>query len=105
MKIRGLGALIFLAVPFAMAPNFAGPDAFAATSAPQEIPMSRPSPAMNYGLMAQARSCKAVSSCEEAVILWCSGYSRADGDGDGIPCENVCRSKEQVDRIRERIGC
>jgi hypothetical protein len=103
MKIRGLGALIFLAVPFALAPNFASPEAFAATL--QDTSMSRPEPAVSDLLMAQARSCKAVSSCEEAVILWCSGYSRADGDGDGIPCENVCRSKEQVDRIREQIGC
>ncbi|TKT83056.1 excalibur calcium-binding domain-containing protein [Aquamicrobium sp. LC103] len=52
-----------------------------------------------------ARSCKQVSSCEEAVELWCGGYRRADGDGDGIPCENVCSSKEEVDRIREEIGC
>lgn len=56
-------------------------------------------------VMAQARSCKAVRSCEEAVILWCSGYRRADGDNDGIPCENVCRTKREVDEIRERIGC
>ncbi|MBI1622055.1 excalibur calcium-binding domain-containing protein [Aquamicrobium zhengzhouense] len=55
--------------------------------------------------MAQARSCKVVRSCEEAVILWRSGYRRADGDNDGIPCENVCRSKREVDEIRRRIGC
>jgi hypothetical protein len=51
------------------------------------------------------RSCKAVSSCREAVIMWCSGYSRADADGDGIPCENICRSKSQVDAIKDEIGC
>jgi hypothetical protein len=51
------------------------------------------------------RSCKAVSTCEEAVIMWCNGYSRADGDGDGIPCENVCRSRRQVNEIRAAIGC
>lgn len=51
------------------------------------------------------RTCKQVSSCEEAVILWCSGYTRADGDGDGIPCENVCSTKAQVDAIRRQIGC
>lgn len=56
-------------------------------------------------VIAQARSCKAVRSCEEAVILWRSGYRRADGDNDGIPCENVCRSKREVDEIRRRIGC
>lgn len=56
-------------------------------------------------LMARGGTCKAVSTCEEAVELWCGGYSRADGDGDGIPCENVCRSKSQVDAIKQKIGC
>ncbi len=50
-------------------------------------------------------TCKQVNSCEEAVILWCNGYSRADGDNDGIPCENVCRSVKQVNAIRRQIGC
>lgn len=55
--------------------------------------------------VAQRSSCKAMSSCEEAVQAWCDGYSGADRDKDGIPCENVCRSKAQVDAIKERIGC
>ncbi|MEF2071340.1 excalibur calcium-binding domain-containing protein [Consotaella aegiceratis] len=55
--------------------------------------------------LAQRQSCKTVSSCREAVILWCGGYRRADGDHDGIPCENVCSSREEVDRIRADIGC
>lgn len=50
-------------------------------------------------------SCKQVSSCEEAVAIWCGGYSRADGDSDGIPCENVCRSLEQVEAIKSQQGC
>lgn len=54
---------------------------------------------------ASAKTCKQVNSCEEAVELWCNGYSRADGDNDGIPCENVCHSRDQVDKIRETIGC
>jgi hypothetical protein len=52
-----------------------------------------------------AASCKTARSCEEAVRMWCDGYKRADGDNDGIPCENVCRSKQQVDEIRKAIGC
>jgi hypothetical protein len=56
-------------------------------------------------LMAQRRSCKAVSTCEEAVEMWCGGYSRADGDDDGIPCENVCRSLSQVETIKKKVGC
>ena len=52
-----------------------------------------------------ARTCKEVRTCEEAVRLWCGGYGRADGDNDGIPCENVCHSRKEVDEIRRRIGC
>jgi hypothetical protein len=50
-------------------------------------------------------TCKQVATCEEAVLLWCGGYSGADRDHDGIPCENVCRSRDQVDAIRQKIGC
>jgi len=39
------------------------------------------------------------------VILWCGGYSRADNDDDGIPCENVCRTLKQVEAIKKQIGC
>jgi hypothetical protein len=56
-------------------------------------------------VVAQRRSCKAASTCEEALEMWCGGYSRADADDDGIPCENVCRSKSQVASIKQRIGC
>ncbi|KQT62278.1 hypothetical protein ASG54_18430 [Aureimonas sp. Leaf460] len=55
--------------------------------------------------VAQRRSCKTASTCEEAVQMWCDGYAGADRDNDGIPCETVCRSKAQVDEIRARIGC
>ena len=50
-------------------------------------------------------SCKNARNCEEAVKMWCDGFKRADGDKDGIPCENVCKSVEQLNKIRERIGC
>ena len=55
--------------------------------------------------VAQRRTCKSVSSCEEAVQLWCGGYRRADGDNDGIPCENVCSSVSEVEEIEAQIGC
>ncbi|GEO86610.1 MULTISPECIES: excalibur calcium-binding domain-containing protein [Alphaproteobacteria] len=55
--------------------------------------------------LAAGRTCKQVANCAEAVELWCSGYSRADADHDGIPCENVCHSRDEVDRIRGTIGC
>lgn len=55
---------------------------------------------------AHAARCKDYRTCEQAVINWCAGrHPRADGDNDGIPCENVCRSLAQVNRIRQQIGC
>lgn len=51
------------------------------------------------------RSCKAASTCREAVEMWCNGYSGADRDNDGIPCETVCRSRQQVEAIQKEIGC
>lgn len=36
---------------------------------------------------------KAASTCREAVVMWCGGCVRVDGDHDDIPCENVCPSR------------
>ena len=83
-----------------------GMPAGAANSAPAEAPAPLADASDLRGLLfAQRRSCKAVSSCEEAVRMWRGGYRRADGDNDGIPCENVCSTKQEVDAIRARIGC
>ena len=58
------------------------------------------------GAEAYAASCKSYGSCREAVIAWCAGqHPRADGDNDGIPCENVCRSRADVVAIMAEIGC
>ena len=40
------------------------------------------------------RSCKALTSCEEAChkLLVC-GQQKRDGDNDGIPCETLCRRR------------
>lgn len=36
--------------------------------------------------------CREMSSCEEAQFyLHHCGLSRLDGDGDGVPCERICR--------------
>ena len=71
-------------------------------------PAAHATPAAEPGLapiiLAQ-RTCGEARSCREAVIMWCNGYRRADGDGDGIPCERVCRSRAQVNEIRAQIGC
>lgn len=64
-----------------------------------QAPISQPP------IIPAAGGCKAARTCEEAVRMWCGGYSRADGDGDGIPCENVCHSLEQVEQIKAKIGC
>ena len=38
------------------------------------------------------RYCKEMQSCEEArYFLTECGRSRLDGDGDGVPCETICR--------------
>ena len=67
--------------------------------------MLLPSLHLDAPFMLARMTCKQVSSCEEAVALWCNGYSRADGDGDGIPCENVCHSLEEVEQIKSQQGC
>ena len=57
------------------------------------------------------RFCTQVSSCREAVHLWCvCGYKRADGDGKGVPCEELCgdetpQSLSRVARIKTELGC
>ena len=60
-----------------------------ATSKPAPPPdLSKPS-----GFTCGAkRYCREMSSCTEArFYLTRCGLSRLDGDGDGIPCESICR--------------
>lgn len=64
-----------------------------------------PQVAQGRSTTTSATSCKSALTCRDAVILWCGGYSRADADSDGIPCENVCRSLAQVAPIKKEIGC
>lgn len=52
--------------------------------------------------VAQRRSCKSVSTCREVVEMSYDGYAGADRDNDAIPCENLCKSKAEVERIRLR---
>ncbi|MCA2008867.1 excalibur calcium-binding domain-containing protein [Tritonibacter mobilis] len=57
------------------------------------------------------KTCGQVRSCKEAVYQWCiCGYSRADGDNDGVPCEKVCGQStpgnvSNVRSIRRELGC
>lgn len=44
------------------------------------------------GICGSKRTCKDMSSCDEAKFyLTQCGLSRLDRDGDGIPCEKLCR--------------
>jgi hypothetical protein len=46
------------------------------------------------GAPALARqTCKDFSTCEEAMKAYKTGNTRLDGDKDGIPCENLCRTR------------
>lgn len=76
----------------------------AMAAAGHQVP-DEPSMSLPVELVQRGRTCRDVSSCREAVELWCGGYSRADADKDGIPCENVCTDKDTVDQIRAEIGC
>lgn len=35
--------------------------------------------------------CSGMTSCRQAMKALQCGYYRLDGDGDGIPCESICR--------------
>jgi endonuclease YncB( thermonuclease family) len=40
------------------------------------------------------RYCKQMTSCAEAkAYLWQCGVVSLDGDGDGVPCESLCRGR------------
>ena len=57
-------------------------------------------------LSAEAARCKDYRRCAEAVKAWCTGqHPRADRDRDGIPCENVCKSRAQVKAALIDVGC
>jgi endonuclease YncB( thermonuclease family) len=46
----------------------------------------------NNATCGSKRYCKEMTSCEEAKLyLTQCGLSRLDGDGDGLPCEKLCR--------------
>lgn len=48
--------------------------------------------AIGNGQCAGKRYCNQMASCEEAkVYLSQCGLSGLDGDGDGVPCESLCR--------------
>ena len=47
---------------------------------------------VNNATCGSKRYCGEMTSCKEAMYFLNScGLSRLDGDGDGIPCESLCR--------------
>lgn len=52
-----------------------------------------------------AKSCKQYRSCAEVIADFPNGnFGRKDRDKDGIPCENVCKSRQQVKDLLKRLG-
>ncbi|CDH45488.1 hypothetical protein BN874_2470004 [Candidatus Contendobacter odensis Run_B_J11] len=60
--------------------------------APRPIP-SKPTATASAGWTCEAKiTCKQMSSCDEAKFyLTTCGVKRLDGNGDGVPCEKLCR--------------
>lgn len=55
--------------------------------------------------LAEAKTCKQYRSCADVIADYPSGrFGARDRDRDGIPCENVCRSLEQVKRLLKSIS-
>ncbi len=55
------------------------------------IPTPAPAPTAQY-ICDCSKTCSQISSCEEAYYqLNVCGCTRRDGDGDGVPCENLCK--------------
>ena len=95
---------IFLIAATAMLVSFGAADAASDDWRPGSSAATKQ---LSEVLLAQnRRSCKAARDCRNAVIMWCKeGYRGADRDKDGIPCENVCRSRAQVKQIMTEVGC
>ncbi len=52
-----------------------------------------------------AKPCKAYQSCADVIADYPDGkFGRKDGDDDGIPCENVCSSKKQVQKLLKEVS-
>jgi deoxyribonuclease-1 len=74
------------------------PTVLEATTPVKPLPMARPDPVVKPALAGssfsceQHKSCKMMSSCAEAKFqLTECGNARLDGDGDGVPCNALCR--------------
>jgi endonuclease YncB( thermonuclease family) len=58
----------------------------------QFMPKNTNSPAEDITVCNQKRTCKEMSSCDEAKFYFNKcGLSHLDGDGDGVPCNSLCK--------------
>ncbi|ACV27211.1 hypothetical protein [Kangiella koreensis] len=52
-----------------------------------------------------AKYCKYYRSCAEVIADHPDGkFGKRDGDNDDIPCENVCRSRQQVEDLLNQMA-
>lgn len=55
--------------------------------------------------ISEAKYCKYYRSCAEVIADYPDGkFGKRDGDDDGIPCENVCRSRKQVEDLLNQMA-
>jgi len=53
-----------------------------------------------FSAASEEKSCKEYQSCEAVISDYPNGsFGKKDRDEDGIPCENVCMSIEQVNEL------
>jgi hypothetical protein len=100
-----LAEAAFRVFAFAVAALLSMPDMLPLSPALKRLTRTRPLHLISGQCCLPSAAVANVSTCREAVQRWYDGYTGADRDNDGISCENVCRSRKQVDEIREEIGC
>lgn len=55
-------------------------------------------------IFCNAKSCKKYNSCYEVILDYPTGnFGGKDRDKDGIPCENVCHSKQEVKNLLKKL--
>lgn len=62
------------------------------TATPSNPPSRLNEPAGGARACGSKRYCTQMTSCDEAMFYFLKcGVTRLDGDGDGVPCEKLCR--------------
>lgn len=64
---------------------------------PTNQPTITPRPTIDYSVLPTVgvacgnhRTCGGMTNCEHVFACYYDGRGRLDGDGDGIPCEDIC---------------